>query len=69
MCVYRGGSNLDCAVIQALGVLVKLHPHGEVHLIVPEGALGHGLKDVSFLGYDLGLHQVRSDLPGGEVDV
>lgn len=59
----------DFAAVQALGELLKLHPHGVVDLVVPEGAQGLGLELVAVLHNDFGLMQVGGDLPGGKVDV
>lgn len=50
-------------------MLLKLHPHGEVDLVVPEGAQGLGLELVAVLHEDFGLVQVAGDLAGGKVDV
>lgn len=50
-------------------MLLKLHPHGVVDLVVPEGAQGLGLELVAVLHDDFGLMQVVGDLPGGKVDV
>lgn len=59
----------DFAVVQALGVLLELHPHGVVDLVVPECAKGLGLELVAVLHDDFGLVQVGGNLPGGKVDV
>lgn len=59
----------DFAVVQALGVLLKLHPHGVVDLVVPEGAQRLGLELIAVLHNDFGLMQVAGDLPGSKVDV
>lgn len=59
----------DFAVVQGLGLLLKLHPHGVVDLVVPEGAQRLGLEFVAVLHNDFGLMQVDGDLPGSKVDV
>lgn len=59
----------DFAVVQAFGVLLKLHPDGVVDLVVPEGAQGLGLKLVAVLHDDFSLMQVVGNLPGGKVDI
>lgn len=59
----------DFTVVQALGALLKLHPHGVVDFVVPEGAQGLGLELVAVLHDDFGLMQVVGDLTGSKVYV
>lgn len=50
-------------------MLLELLSHGEVDLVVSEGAQSLRLKLVSVLDDDFCLVQMSSDLSGGEVDV
>lgn len=56
-------------VVQTFCVLLKLLPHGEVDLIISEGAERFGFKYVTILNNDLSLFEMRRYLTSGKVDI
>lgn len=55
--------------VQALCVFVKLHPNGEIQVIVAECAVGFRLEVISILSDDLCLSQTHCDLAGGKINI
>lgn len=66
---YKKTPHLEFSVVQALCELFKLLSHGEIDLIVSEGAQGLCFKLVSILDDHLCLMQVGSYLSGSKVNV
>lgn len=60
---------LDMPAVQALCVLVKLHPDGKVQVIVSERAVGFCLEVITVLSDDLRLTQTYRDLAGGKINI
>lgn len=60
---------LKHSVVKSLGILVKLLPNCQAHLIVPEGAECIYCKLVSILDNNFGLRQMNGNLPSDQIDV
>lgn len=65
----RQGQYLNIPVVQALGVLVKLHSNREIQVIVAECAIGFRLEVIAVLIDDLRLSQTYCDLAGGKINI
>lgn len=60
---------LDMSAVQALCVFVKLHPDGEIQVVVAERAVGFRLEVITVLSDDLRLSQTHCDLAGGKINI
>lgn len=60
---------LDFPAIQTLCVFFKLHPDGEIQIIVAERAVGFRLEVITVLSDDLRLSQTLCDLAGGKINI
>lgn len=65
----HSGQYLNIPVVQALRVLVKLHPDCEIQVIVSECAVGFCLEVIAVLLNDLRLSQMDGDLAGGKINI
>lgn len=67
--VRARSTHLDVSVVESLGALIKLHPHSEGQLIIPEGAQCFEIKLVSILDDHFGLGQGDCNFSCSKVNI